>query len=184
MTYWTTPRLSGSGGGREAERTRAVEAEIGGFSTFALLSVAEDRGVITAEERRRFTARLIEWRHTYVPVDASLLYEPLAEQAFQIDGRVLRLIDVLADPSTTAESAVRVAVGVLRELALSSLGKGSLAAMTTLVLERLCANHSATEVVPLFVSELGPAFRLLPFDERIVKERLTSFLAARRMTEG
>ncbi len=126
---------------------------------------------VSVDDIERTQARVVELR------------DALVEHGFEVDETVLPLVDVLSDPSTSVESAVGVAVGLLRELALSSLGKGILAATTTLLLERLCASRAAGDVVQLFVAELGPAFRLLPLAEAIVKDRLAGFIAAKRISQ-
>ena len=155
------------------------EYHAAGFSTYALLRVAEERGLISADELRRCMVQLITFGHYVIPIDADLLFEALAERAYQIDATMLRLFDRLADPSVTLVGAAGVAVGLLRRLAISPLGKGSLSLVTTILLDRVTQARDLWDAVRLFLEQIGIALRLLPQEYDIVRERVSAFVAAK-----
>ncbi len=152
---------------------------IGGFSTFALLRVAAERALLSGDEMRRHIGQLVGFRHTFVPVDVALLYQEIVENGFEIDNTVLRLLDVLADPAVTEESALHVAVGLIRELALSPLGHGAVGVVTAVVLDRVTTGRDFLRIVRFFIAETDTALRLLPQTRATVHERVNTFLAAK-----
>jgi tetratricopeptide (TPR) repeat protein len=155
------------------------ERNVAGFSTYALLRVAHERGLLCEDDLRSHVIRLITLGHTFLPIDVALLYQAIAEQGFQMEVPVLRVLDVLADSVVTIDSAVGVAVGTIRELALSPFGAGAISALTTLALDRLAEGRSTNEVILLFIRQVDVAFRLLPHQRAIVRERIDAFVSTR-----
>ncbi|MBA2669970.1 MAG: hypothetical protein H0U67_06335 [Gemmatimonadetes bacterium] len=160
-------------------RLAGWERNVAGFSTYALLQVAHERRLLSEDELRRHITRLIELGHTFLPIDAALLYRAIAEQGFQIEGPVLRLLDVLAHPAVIVESAVAVVVGAIRELALSPLGRGAVGAFTTIALDRLTGEREVASIVRLFAQQVNAALRLLPREHVVVQERISAFVDAK-----
>lgn len=152
------------------------ERNVAGFSTYALLRVAHERGLLSEEDLRRHVVHLIELGHTFLPIDVALLYHAIAERGFQMEGPVLRLLDVLGNPAVTMDSAVAVAVGTIRELALSPLGGGAVAAFTALILDRLTSEHDPMLVIRVFDQQVNAALRLLPHEHAVVRDRINAFL--------
>jgi tetratricopeptide (TPR) repeat protein len=160
------------------------ERQVTGFSTYALLCVARERGVLSGEEFHRDVTTLIALGHTFIPIDTDLLYQALSERAYHIDDVMLRLLDVLANPAVTLESAIPVAVGLLRKIALSPLGSGALGLVTAVALERISTGRELRATIRGFLSAAKSAFRLLPREHDVVRERVSAFVAAKTSELG
>jgi tetratricopeptide (TPR) repeat protein len=155
------------------------ERHVVGFSTYALLCVARERGILEDEEFFRDVTCLIGFGQTFIPIDVDLLYRAFAERAYHVDAVMLRLFDILADPAVVVESAIDVAAGFIRELARSPLGKGALGIVTTIILDRLSTGRDIRAVVRGFLVGVKHALRLLPREYEIVRERVSGFVAAK-----
>lgn len=94
-------------------------------------------------------------------------------------GRVLRLFDWLADLAVTLVGATGIAVGLLRRLAISPLGKSALGSVTTLLLDRVTTGRDLWEAVHLILGQVGATLRLLPQEYDVVRERVSAFAAAK-----
>lgn len=160
------------------------ERQVAGFSTYALLRVARERGILSDEEFHRDVTNLIALGHTFIPIDTDLLYQALSERSYHIDHVMLRLLDVLANPAVTLESAIPVAVGFLRKVALSPLGSGALGVVTAVALERISTGRELRATIRGFLSAAKIAFRLLPREHDIVRERISAFVAAKTSELG
>ncbi|WP_148306266.1 PIN domain-containing protein [Gemmatirosa kalamazoonensis] len=152
-----------------------------GCSTYVLLLSARERGLLDETEFADLVERLLAFRHTFVPVDAELLYRTLAESGFEATPRVLCALDVLAQPEVSLDGAVDVTAALLRLLAGSTLGHGALATVTSLALERLTRGRDERAVLRRFAEQASQALRLAPLDLAVVTERVRAFTAARRM---
>jgi tetratricopeptide (TPR) repeat protein len=155
------------------------ERQVTGFSTYVLLCIARERGILTDEEFYRDVTSLIALGHTFIPIDTDLLYHALSERSYHIDDVMLRLLDVLANPAVTLESAIPVAVGLLRKVALSPLGSGALGLVTAVALERISTGRDLRATIRGFLSAAKNAFRLLPREHDVVRERISAFVAAK-----
>ena len=101
------------------------ERQASSFSTFSLLRVAWTREAITSAEFCRGVNRLIELRHRFVPVSVDVLLHAARVDAYQLGEIVKRCIRRLV--SGSVDSSAPVFASFCRELAVSSVGRGSVA---------------------------------------------------------
>jgi hypothetical protein len=94
---------------------------------------------------------------------------------------VLRLLDVLADPAVTHESAVIVAVSLLRQLADSPFGHVAVAQVTMLSLDRIAAGRDLRTVIRLFTTHVKSALNLRPQDRDLVLQRVRVYVESKNM---
>jgi hypothetical protein len=158
----------------------AVGYRVDSFSSYALIHAAKTQGRVDDTLLHRNVARLFTLGHVALPVNPALILFALADAGYQVDSTVRCLLDRLADPTITLESAVAVVVQLLRELALTPLAGGALPAVTTMALERLSAHRDLDQTVTLFRKMARVAFKLLPFSYRVVEEKTELFVVARR----
>jgi len=154
---------------------------VGGFSTYAMLKVAHERGRIMGNELNEYVIRLVSLGHTFIPIDAQLLHDALLRSGYQFDAPVLRMLDRLTGPEASVESAVGVAVEFFRALVLSPLGNGALAAATAVTLERLAVNRDAEAVALRVLRQANSRLQLLPRELAVVRDRVIAFITARRL---
>ena len=155
-----------------------------GFSTYALLSVAIERELVSHTKYYDYVTRLLILGHTFIPVDADILSHAIRIAGYQVDGTVLRILARLGGREATLESAVAVAVQLVRKLALEPLGKGALAAVTPLLLTSLVSARNPSQVVRKFLQGTHTALQLLPRELDIVKTQVATFLRIRDISSG
>jgi hypothetical protein len=131
-----------------------------GFSTYALLTVALERELVSQIEFYDYVTRLLRFGHTFLPVDADLLSHAIRMAGYQVDETVLRLLARLEDSDATLESAVGVAVQLVRNLALEPLGKGALGAVTSVLLNSLTTGRDSHQVVQRFLRGTNATLQL------------------------
>lgn len=103
----------------------AAERNASSFSTYALLRLARTREVVTLTEFCQGVHRLLELRHRFVPVSVDILLHAIREDAYQLGNGIKRCLRRLA--SGNVDSSAPVFASFVRELAVSDLGRGSVA---------------------------------------------------------
>ena len=157
----------------------ASEKGAPGFPTAALLEEANAQGLLSREEFHRDLSRLIEANHGFISLSADGLYDILVDTGYALNARVLKVLDRLSPEHANQETAIPVAAGMLRQLALSPLGKGVMESVAVVLFERLARGRSAHDAMRFLDSALKPAFSLLPLEYGRLRERMDTFLKSR-----
>jgi hypothetical protein len=79
----------------------------------------------------------------------------------------------------TLESAIGVAVGLLRQLADSLFGHTALAAITTLSLDRISIGRDFRTVIRLFMAQVNSTLQLKPQDRDVVLQRVRVYVESK-----
>jgi hypothetical protein len=120
------------------------------------------------------TIRMIRWKCRGVPIRVATILLALHRSGYDVDADVAALLDVLADVETEVASAARVAVGVLRDLWLSSVLPHKLLTVTDALLEALVRDRGAV-VLEHVKAGIAAAMRLVPQYERTVRRAVEEF---------
>ena len=131
-----------------ASSTRSWERKAGSFSTYSLLRLARTREVITLTEFCQGVHRLIELRHRFVPVSVDILLYAIREDAYQLGDGIKCCLRRLARGSV--DSSAPVFASFVRELAVSDVGRGSVA-----LISGYCASV-LKDCIPRIRSAPGP----------------------------
>ena len=149
----------------------AGERKAGSFSTYSLLHLAWTRNVITLTEFCQGVYRLMELRHDFVPVSVDVLLHAIREDAYQLGDRIKRCLRRLA--SGSVETSAPVFASFVRKLAVSDVGRGSVALVSAYCASVLREQHpddpqcswtytallrSALRVDPLLLRDAERAF--------------------------
>jgi len=149
----------------------ANDSGVGGFSTFALVTVAAERSVIEAASRDDIILGLIERNHYFVPLTAEFLEHMLARNHYEINAQVLRVLDRLSDEHLIVEFGVGVVADLLRQLSTGVAGPSALRSVTVAALEALTRGRDVMRVARRFEIAVRQRMVLLP-------QRLDEILAA------
>jgi hypothetical protein len=139
----------------------ANEWAVKGISSFDLLAYAVTQGQVSSEVLESATIRMIRWKCRGVPVRIATILLALQRSGYDVDEDVTAVREVLSDVETEVSSAVRVAVGVLRDLWLSSLLPHKLLKLTDTLLEALVKDRRPA-VLEHVKAEITAAMRLVP----------------------
>ncbi|MDQ2668224.1 MAG: hypothetical protein M3Z05_19820, partial [Gemmatimonadota bacterium] len=150
-----------------------------GLSTYSLLVAGYESGQLTREAFRTAIVRLLAWQHILLPIDATLIYEELVERGFEVDASIRLMVCNATDPSYSPEAAIKTVMEVVRKVALSSVGKGALATITSIAVEQLMVERHPILIAQLFLREAQQTLHLLPREYAIVKERTEAVLIAK-----
>ena len=156
-----------------------IEWQIRGFSTYSHLVARERGGTLSSSEFHHSVSQLIALHYSFIPLNAALLHDALRRNAYVINDDVATILDLLRDPNMVTESAVRVIAQLVRELALSPVGAGSIRAITLASLENLSANRPVLQLVTMFLRDTMLLLKLLPQAQETVKEAVHTFLASK-----
>jgi tetratricopeptide (TPR) repeat protein len=152
----------------------ANEWGVRGVSTFDLVAYAVTQGQASSEVLESATIRMIRWKCRGVPIRVATIVLALQRGGYDVDDDVAALLEVLADVETEAASAVRVAVGVLRDLWLSSVLPHKLLTVTDALLEALVRDRGP-DVLEHVNAEAAAAMRLVPQYERTLRRAIEEF---------
>lgn len=152
----------------------ANEWSVRSVSSFDLLAYAVTEGRALSEVLESATIRMIRWRCRGVPVRVATIVLALQRSGYDVDEDVAALLEVLADVETEAASAARVAVGVLRDLWLSSVLPHKLLTVTEALLEALVRDRGP-DVLKHVKAGLAAAMRLVPQYERTLRRAIEEF---------
>src|SRR5439155_12231418 len=117
---------------------------------------------------------MVRWRFRGIPIRVATILLGLQRSGYEIDKDVGVLLDVLADSETESGSAVRVAVGVLRDLWLSSVVPHKLLRVTDALLEALARNR-APVILDHVNAGIAVAMRLVPQFEKAIRRAIDQF---------
>ena len=118
----------------------AGERQAGSFSTYSLLHVARTQDVITLPEFCQGVNHLIGLRHHFVPVSVDILLHAIREDAYQLGDSIKQALRRLV--SGSVDSSAPIFASFVRELAVSDVGRGSVA-----LVSEYCASQ-LTELYP------------------------------------
>ncbi|PYN34761.1 MAG: hypothetical protein DMD98_09970, partial [Candidatus Rokuibacteriota bacterium] len=150
------------------------EWSVKGVASFDLLAYAVMRGQASAEVFEAATIQMVRWRFRGIPIRVATILLGLQRSGYEIDKDVGVLLDVLADSETESGSAVRVAVGVLRDLWLSSVVPHKLLRVTDALLEALARNR-APVILDHVNAGIAVAMRLVPQFEKAIRRAIDQF---------
>lgn len=159
----------------------ANEWGVKGVAAFDLLAYGVMREVVPSEVFESATIRMIRWKCRGIPIRIATILLALQRSGHDIDDDVAALLEVLADAETEVASAVRVAVGVLRDLWLSSVLPHKLLVVTDALLEALVRGRGPA-VLEQMKAAIAVAMRLIPQYERTVRRAIEDF--SRRRYRG
>jgi hypothetical protein len=152
----------------------ANEWGIKGIASFDLLAYAVTIGKASTEEFENATLRMVRWKCRGIPVRASTILRALQRSSLEIDDDVTAVLEVLADEEIESGSAVRVVVGVLRELWLGPVLPHRLRQITDAMLNAL-TRHRGPMVLEQLKSGIAAAMRLVPQYGRVLNKVIDDF---------
>jgi hypothetical protein len=117
------------------------EWNVGGVSSFDVLAYGVNIEQFTEDAFEAATISMVRWKFRGVPIRISTILLALKRSGYDIDDDLRELLGVLADSEIEVGSALRVALGVLRELWLSAVLIHRLHAVTDAILEALARNR-------------------------------------------
>jgi tetratricopeptide (TPR) repeat protein len=154
------------------------ESGVQGFSTFAALQLANDRKRLDPAQLSRAATRLISLNHDFVQLWPEMLYLVLSDSNFEVTPETVRVFDRLRGGRSDTDSAIRVGVSVLRQVALSVAGEAVLEAIAALCYESLSLDRG-DDVFRTITTELRRQTILLPLIQDRLIRALKGFVAAR-----
>ena len=104
-----------------------AERRAGSFTTYTLLCLAMERGVISSDEYCRGVDRLVELRHQFVPVSADLLLYAIRSDSYHVGDMTRRCLRQLV--SGSVDSSAPIFAALVRALAVSDLGRSIVGAV-------------------------------------------------------
>lgn len=152
----------------------ANEWGVKGVASFDLLAYAVMEGRASAEAFEAATIRMIRWKCRGIPIRVATILLALQRSGYDIDEDVTGLLEVLADVETESGSAVRVAVGVLRDLWLAPVLPHKLLRITDALLEALVRDREPV-VLQHMKRGIAVAMRLVPQYETAVSRAIDDF---------
>jgi tetratricopeptide (TPR) repeat protein len=152
----------------------ANEWAVKGVASFDLLAYAVTQGQVSNEVLESATIRMIRWKCRGVPVRIATILLALQRSGHDVDEDVAAVLEVLSDVETEVSSAVRVAVGVLRDLWLSSVLPHKLLKVTDALLEALVKERGPA-VLEHVKAGIAAAMRLVPQYERMLRRVIEEF---------
>jgi tetratricopeptide (TPR) repeat protein len=150
------------------------------FPTSALVDALHADGRIATDAFEHAIVRLIEWGHEMVPMRASTIVAAFGRAGTSMR-TAERVLARLADPRVTATSAAVVSVGALRGLATAGIATTRLDVAAERVADVLVREREPGEVIPIFVTLLRQAFRLLPREREAIEAAVKRTLSEKRI---
>jgi hypothetical protein len=146
------------------------------FSTYALLHAATAGGRLTAGRCDTLVIGLMQRNYFFVPVTPRLFETAFRASHFAVDRTVVDVIDRLADKDVVTEAALAVLADVLRWLAVTVGGVGSIGILVAVALEALTRHRPRLATAQRFLEVARTRLRLLPAAEADVSRVVRAFL--------
>jgi tetratricopeptide (TPR) repeat protein len=150
-------------------------------SSWALISSAQQRGLLKSREARRAIAALVEMQHYFVPLSGELLAGLVHDEAHQITPLTRLVFRRLADPAIDVNTAVDVAAQTLQRVALAGIGASALGDVTQACLLELTERRSLARVLNPLARRVGVLFRFLHEHRQEVLDRIAQFKVTKRI---
>ena len=121
---------------------------------------------------------MVRWGFRVIPIRVATILLALQRSGYDIDDAVTGLLEMLADSGTESGSAVRMAIGVLRDLWLSSMLPHKLLNVTEAFLEALVHDRGPA-ILGRTKPEVPVALRLAPQYEKVIAGAIDDFAQRR-----
>ena len=153
-----------------------------GFSTYGFVQAAARSGILTNEARDAHVLRLIELQHHFIPVTGEFLHNVLRARGYQLDGSAMRAFARLGGAEVNEASALGVAAALVRDVALSPIGRASVRSVATACAEALANGRPLRSTLARFVRLLAAELALAPtvLAEALAAVKTVSDARARR----
>lgn len=152
---------------------------VGGFSTFSMTTVATELGVIDGARRDDVIMGLIERHHYFIPLTAQFLEHVLARNGYEINAKVLGVLDRLADKNLVVDFGVNVLAELLRQLSVGVAGPNALRPVTVAALEALTRGRDVVRVGRQVEAAVRERMVLLPLGLNEILLAMRAFLETR-----
>jgi tetratricopeptide (TPR) repeat protein len=160
------------------------DSGVGGFSTFALVTIAAERGLIGADKRDDVVLGLIQRNHYFVPLTAEFLERVLSRNGYEINAEVLEVLDRLADEHLILPFGISVVADLLRRLSTSPAGPSALRPVTLATLEALTRGRDVIDVAGQFETAVAQRMVLLPQRLADIQMAVQAFVQSRLVAQA
>jgi len=136
-----------------------IKFDVNGVWTQPVLQDCVSRDLLSKDSYHEVIARLVFANYNYVPVKAATLVYYLEKNGWNIVAEVARLFQVLSGPTTSIESALKIAANFIKEIWSKSLMHHQKIAILDLLLSSLVRNRLSIPIIRSFTNSVRQMFQ-------------------------